>query len=67
VIRLTKRNLVVRDSDCLALVTAHEDYNSIDLDEIKNLMRTPVIVDGRKVFDKEECIRRGFTYRGIGR
>ena len=57
----------IKGSDCLVLVTAHNEYNSLDLDEVKNLMRTPVIVDGRKVFDKEECIRRGIIFRGIGR
>lgn len=57
----------VRDSDCIVLVTAHDQYHSIDLAHLKGLMRTPVIVDGRHVFDKDECIAKGFIFRGIGR
>ncbi len=57
----------IRDSDCVVLVTAHDDYHNVDLDHLKKLMRTPVIVDGRKVFDKKECYAKGFVFRGIGR
>jgi UDP-N-acetyl-D-mannosaminuronic acid dehydrogenase len=35
--------------------------------EIWRLMRTPVIVDGRNVFDADACARAGLIYRGIGK
>jgi UDP-N-acetyl-D-mannosaminuronic acid dehydrogenase len=35
-----------KDSDCLALVTKHEDYLSLDLSDLKKVMRTPTVVDG---------------------
>ena len=54
-------------SDCLALVTKHGEYFKLDLDKIKKLMRTPIIVDGRNVFDKDTVISKGFEYRGIGK
>ena len=54
------------DSDCLVLVTAHDEYKNLDLSTVKRLMRTPVIVDGRNVFDKGDCISKGFIYRGVG-
>ncbi len=57
----------LKDADCLALVTAHSVYSDIDLRHVKSLMRTPVIVDGRKVFNKNECEDMGFIFRGIGR
>ena len=63
---LTDIKAALKDSDCLVLVTAHDEYNDLDLDEIKRIMRTPVIVDGRNVFDKDECISKGFIYRGVG-
>jgi hypothetical protein len=37
------------------------------LDEMKQLMRTQLIVDGRNVFNKEACFEMGFIYRGVGR
>jgi hypothetical protein len=29
-------------------------------------MRTSVIVDGRNAFDREQCIRTGFIFKGVG-
>ena len=63
---LTDIETALKDSDCLVLVTAHDEYKDLDLDDIKKIMRTPVIVDGRNVFDKNECISKGFIYRGVG-
>jgi UDP-N-acetyl-D-mannosaminuronic acid dehydrogenase len=57
----------LRDSDCLVLVTSHRDYKGIDLEHVKKLMRTPIIIDGRNVFEKKECIEKGFIYKGIGK
>ncbi len=57
----------IEGSDCIAIVTEHSQYYDLDLDHVKSLMRTPIIVDGRKVVDKEECIKKGFIFRGIGR
>jgi hypothetical protein len=34
--------------------------------KIKNLMRTPIIVDGRRFFDPGTAAKLGFTYRGVG-
>ncbi len=58
---------VLKDSDCLVLVTSHCEYTNLDLEHIKNLMKTPIIIDGRNVFNKEKCTSNGFIYRGIGK
>jgi UDP-N-acetyl-D-mannosaminuronic acid dehydrogenase len=55
------------DSDCLALVTKHECYYSLDFKKLKELMRTPVIVDGRNVFEQDVLKTEGFDYRCIGK
>ena len=34
---------------------------------LKSLMRRPVIVDGRNIFDPKTMRDRGFVYRGVGR
>ncbi|MBS3795863.1 MAG: nucleotide sugar dehydrogenase [Candidatus Thorarchaeota archaeon] len=54
-------------ADCLALVTKHDMYYDIDLEKIKSVMNTPVLVDGRNVFDFEEVKAAGFEYRCIGK
>ncbi|MBP7820450.1 MAG: nucleotide sugar dehydrogenase, partial [Candidatus Methanofastidiosum sp.] len=57
----------IRGSDALIFVTAHNEYKSLDLGRIKSIMKTPIIVDGRNIFNKEETIKKGFVYRGIGK
>jgi len=57
----------LRGADCLALVTKHQMYFGLDLERVKGLVRTPVIVDGRNVFSAQACREAGFVYRGIGK
>jgi UDP-N-acetyl-D-mannosaminuronic acid dehydrogenase len=57
----------VKDSDALVFVTAHSEYKNLDLNKIKVLVKTPIIIDGRNIFDKEEMIKKGFIYRGVGK
>ena len=45
----------------------HKDYLNLDLERIRKKMRTPVIVDGRNAYDKVECERLGFVYKGVGK
>jgi UDPglucose 6-dehydrogenase len=57
----------LRGSDCLVIVTKHRGYYDLDLEHVAELMRTPVIVDGRNVFDAKACREAGFVYRGVGK
>lgn len=57
----------IKDADCIALVTKHQEYYNIDLDKLKEIMRTQIIVDGRNVFKMEDVINKGFEYRCIGK
>ena len=54
-------------SDCAVLVTKHKQYYDIDLDQLKSVMRTPIIVDGRNVFDQKTVEEKGFEFRAIGK
>jgi UDP-N-acetyl-D-mannosaminuronic acid dehydrogenase len=56
-----------KNSDCLALVTKHKEYYSLNLKKLNGLMRTPIIVDGRNVFDSKNIRECGFEYRSIGK
>jgi len=57
----------VKDADAVVISTAHKEYFSIDIDELAKLVRTPVIIDGRNVFDADKVREKGFIYRGIGK
>ncbi|MCK4364522.1 MAG: nucleotide sugar dehydrogenase [Thermoplasmatales archaeon] len=58
---------VIQDADAIVIVTKHKDYFSLDLNSIKNQMRTPVLVDGRNVYQKEDCEQLGFIYKAVGK
>ncbi len=56
----------VTGKDCVILVTKHKEYLETDLDYLKKQLKTPIIVDGRNVWDRKEAINKGFTFRGVG-
>jgi len=58
---------VSKDADLLALVTEWPEFKELDLTRIKDLMRVPIVCDGRNVFEREEVEKLGFTYLGVGR
>ncbi|MDI3534962.1 MAG: UDPglucose 6-dehydrogenase [Thermosediminibacterales bacterium] len=58
---------VVKKADAVILVTEWEEFKSMDLKKVKNLMNTPVFIDGRNVFKPEEMIKMGFEYYCIGK
>ena len=53
-------------ADALILMTAHKEFAELDLQKVNKLMRTPIIIDGRRIFDQKEAIGNGFIYRGVG-
>jgi UDPglucose 6-dehydrogenase len=58
---------VAAGADALVLVTEWNEFRQLDMARIKQLMRRPVIVDGRNIYDPAAMRSLGFTYRGIGR
>jgi UDP-N-acetyl-D-mannosaminuronic acid dehydrogenase len=58
---------VIKDSDALVLVTKHREYLDLNLNEIKKIMRTPIIIDGRNAFNKNICEEKGFICLGVGK
>ncbi|MBC2706484.1 MAG: nucleotide sugar dehydrogenase, partial [ANME-2 cluster archaeon] len=53
-------------ADALVLMTAHREFRELDLRKVKERMRTSIMVDGRRVFDRDVVRRLGFEYRGVG-
>ncbi|MEK6816991.1 MAG: UDP-glucose/GDP-mannose dehydrogenase family protein [Nanoarchaeota archaeon] len=54
-------------SDALAIVTEWKEFVSADLTRVKQLLRQPVIFDGKDLFKSEEILRYGFYYSSIGK
>jgi UDPglucose 6-dehydrogenase len=54
-------------ADALAIVTEWLEYRNPDFARIKQLLKRPLIVDGRNLYDPVKLGRLGFTYDSIGR
>ncbi|SFL68898.1 UDP-glucose dehydrogenase family protein [Pelosinus propionicus] len=57
----------VAHADVLVLITDWQEFREVDLDQLKKVMRQPVIFDGRNQFDPLEMVKHGFRYYCIGR
>ncbi len=56
-----------KNSHLLVIVTEWNEFKKLDFKRIKKLMKTPIVVDGRNIYEPERIKRLGFTYEGIGR
>ncbi len=54
-------------ADALVVVTDWNEYRFPDFARLKGALRTPVLVDGRNLYDPAKMASLGFTYRSIGR
>ena len=57
----------IRKSDALVICTEWKEFWGIELSLIKKLLNTPVIFDGRNIYDLEKIKENHITYYGIGR
>jgi UDPglucose 6-dehydrogenase len=57
----------LKGADALAVVTEWNEFRTPDFQKMKQLMKRPVIFDGRNVYNQDELRKLGFTYYGIGR
>jgi len=56
-----------RNADALIILTEWEEFKKMNLDMIKKQLKTPIIIDGRNIFDPKNMKEKGFIYRCIGR
>ncbi len=56
----------LKGSDAVLFVADHKEYKSLNLDKVRALMRTPIIIDGRRIIDPLAAKSKGFKYLGIG-
>jgi UDPglucose 6-dehydrogenase len=56
-----------RNADALLILTDWKEFASLDLEELRSLLRYPIVIDGRNLYDPERMSQLGFTYLSIGR
>ncbi|MBP7148395.1 MAG: UDP-glucose/GDP-mannose dehydrogenase family protein [Acidobacteria bacterium] len=54
-------------ADALVIATEWNQFRNLDLERIKRLLKAPVVVDLRNVYEPEDMARRGFHYTAVGR
>ena len=54
-------------ADALVIVTEWNAFRALDLARVKRLMKAPVMIDLRNIYDPEEMSAAGFRYASVGR
>ena len=64
-----ERNLdsVLMGADAALIITKHKEYSELDFGRMKEMMRTPILIDGRNVYQRKMVESHGFVYKGIGK
>jgi UDPglucose 6-dehydrogenase len=58
---------VAEGADAVVILTEWDQFRALDLDRLKESMRSPLVVDLRNIYRPEELRSRGFTYVSVGR
>jgi UDPglucose 6-dehydrogenase len=58
---------MAKDCDALMVITEWNEFKQLDLEKVKGLLKSPVIYDGRNIYDPKVMKEIGFTYRAVGR
>ncbi len=54
-------------ADCLVIATEWNQFRNLDMEHIKELLKEPIVVDLRNVYDPQKMKRAGFKYTSVGR
>jgi UDPglucose 6-dehydrogenase len=57
----------IEGADILVFLTEWNQFRALDMDKVKQLLRTPKIADLRNIYDPETMREMGFEYTGVGR
>lgn len=53
--------------DAVIVVTPWNEFKSLDMERLRDLLNEPILIDGRNLYDPETMREMGFTYRAVGR
>ena len=57
----------MEDADALVIVTEWNEFRALDLQRVKNLLRSPTVIDLRNIYKPADMAEAGFFYFSIGR
>ena len=56
-----------QEADAVFLLTEWNEFKQLDMEHVRDLMRRPILLDGRNVYEPQQMREMGFIYRGMGR
>ncbi len=56
----------LENADCMVILTAHDEFKSIDIDKAQNLMRNKIVLDTHNLLNRSEWTSRGFSVITLG-
>ncbi len=56
-----------KDADAVLILTDWKEFANIDLVRLNDVVRFPIVIDGRNLYKPQQMIERGFTYVSVGR
>jgi UDPglucose 6-dehydrogenase len=54
-------------ADALLILSDWPQFGEIDLDRLQTVLRYPIVIDGRNLYDPQQMLECGFTYLSVGR
>jgi UDPglucose 6-dehydrogenase len=56
-----------RDAHALVILSDWQEFAAVDLERLRSLLRHPIVIDGRNLFDPHRMADLGFSYFSVGR
>ena len=57
----------IRDADALVIITEWNQFRALDMERVKQLLKSPKIADLRNIYEPDDMREMGFEYVGVGR
>lgn len=57
----------IKDCHLMVILTEWNEFKQIDFLKVKKIMKKPVIIDGRNIYDMKNMVKLGFQYISVGR
>jgi UDPglucose 6-dehydrogenase len=57
----------IREANATLIITEWDEIKNLDLQQVKDLMDNPILIDGRNIFDPDGVREMGFEYYSVGR
>ncbi len=64
---VTDKYDALKGADALVILTDWDEFKEPDWDKVSQMLTSPIIVDGRNMFDPTDMEKRGFVYHSVGR